>query len=175
MNKNKRRNGMKGKANWLILTLSAIVLASFIFAQEEGLLVKAWVNENCLLEKETIVVPEMKTATSFKLIELMNGYNYAEIRKLKEENEIKPAEWEKKADELIAKWVEEGLVQPADWKGFGIEDDKGNVIYCFKQKGEEKSEEVGGSLDKLALTSGEYSVFVYGGPGAKVILSYVIE
>ncbi|MCD6451908.1 MAG: hypothetical protein J7L64_06070 [Acidobacteria bacterium] len=166
---------MKGKINWLFLTLFAIVIASFLLAQEEGNLVKAWVDESCLLKKGTIKVPELKTATSFKLVELNNGYNYVEIKKLKEEKKITPEEWKKKAKELISSWAEKGLIKPPLWKGFGIEDAKGNVIYCFKQKGDEKPKEMGGPLDKLVLPQGEYAIFVYGGPGAKVVLSYEIK
>jgi hypothetical protein len=62
-----------------------------------------------------------------------------------------------------------------DNKGFAIRDGKNNPVYMWSQYQEQPPYEKGGPLDKLTLTSGQYTLTVAGGSGAEITLEYQLK
>jgi hypothetical protein len=59
-------------------------------------------------------------------------------------------------------------------KGFVIKDANGNVVYRYTQDKNGKISERGSKLSTLKLRTGSYTIWVDGGKGAQLVLSYRI-
>lgn len=59
-------------------------------------------------------------------------------------------------------------------KGFVIKSSNGAVVYSYNRDANGKVQESGGALATLKLSAGTYTVWVDGGKGAQLILSYRI-
>ena len=59
-------------------------------------------------------------------------------------------------------------------KGFVIKAANGNIVYRYTRDGNGKVQESGAKLSTLKLGAGSYTVWVDGGRGARLVLSYRI-
>ncbi|RLD37783.1 MAG: hypothetical protein DRI74_05775 [Bacteroidetes bacterium] len=59
-------------------------------------------------------------------------------------------------------------------KGFVIKAANGNIVYRYNRDGNGKVQESGAKLSSLKLGAGNYTVWVDGGIGAQLVLSYRI-